>query len=239
MLWLLLACGSPPPDHHAHGDHAGHGDHGHHPKVEHAHHDFDDPEKWSAIFDDPKRDAWQKPDLVVSGLDLEAGMVVADIGAGTGYFNRHLAKAVGAEGRVIAVDIGPKLVEHMKARAVEENTPQVEARLTKPDASGLKPVEADRVVLVDVYHHLQDRKAYFRGLLSAMKPGGMLAIVDLTKEAPFGPPVDERLTPDQVQTELTAAGWTFHDAVDGLPHQYMLRFTAASEAPADEAPPVE
>ena len=235
MLWLLVACSSPTgsspvADHHPHeaGAHEPGAKHGH-PNVEHAHHDFDDPEKWAKVFDDPERDAWQKPDRVVAGLELQAGMVVADIGAGTGYFNRHLAEAVGPQGQVIAVDIGPKLVEHMKARAVEEGTPQVEARLTPPDQSGLKEAEADRVLMVDVHHHIDNRESYFRALRVSMKPGGVLAIVDLTKEAPFGPPVDQRLTPDAVKAELATAGWTFERAIDGLPHQFMLRFTPSIE----------
>ncbi|MEN0061181.1 MAG: methyltransferase domain-containing protein [Myxococcota bacterium] len=231
MVWFLLACGSSPsqgpsvadphPVDHAHDQHR-------HPNAEHVHHDFDDPERWSKVFDDPERDAWQKPDQVVSGLDLQPGMVVADIGAGTGYFNRRLATAVGEAGRVIAIDVGAKLVEHMKERAVEEATPQVEARLTPPDASGLRAGEADRVLMVDVYHHIENRPSYFNALLAGLKPGGVLTIVDLTKEAPFGPPVEARLTPAEVKAELSAAGWTFERAIDGLPHQYMLRFVPSA-----------
>ncbi len=227
MPWLLLACSwstepVAPQGGHEHAEHAEH--HGH-PKASHAHHRFDDPEKWAEVFDDPERDAWQKPDQLVASLDLQPGMVVADIGAGTGYLNQRLATAVGPEGRVVAVDIEPKLVEYMAKRAIEEKTPQVEARLTEPAESGLKPAEADRVLLVDVYHHIQDREAYFRALRPALKPDGVLAIVDLTKEAPFGPPVEERLTRDQVKAELAAAGWTFDREVGGFPHQYVLRFT--------------
>jgi len=211
LLTALLLCSSSsanPPG--SHGDHAK------------AHHRFDDAEKWSKVFDDPKRDAWQQPAIVVEAMAIEPGMVVADIGAGTGYFNGYLAAAVGPEGKVIAVDIEPNLIDHMKKRAEKESTPQVEARLTQPDASGLQAGEVDRVILVDTYHHIQARTEYFKSLRENMKKGGKLAIVDLTKEAPFGPPVDQRLTAEQVTTELAKAGWTQARVVDGLQHQYMV-----------------
>ena len=77
---------------------------------------FANAEQWAKLFDDPGRDAWQKPVELVAALELAPGMTVADIGAGTGYLEGHLAAAVGAEGRVIAIDSEPAMVEYMKAR---------------------------------------------------------------------------------------------------------------------------
>lgn len=226
MLPFLTACSQAPdpagpladaPPAVAHEGHA-------HPNVDHAHHRFDDPEKWAKVFDDPERDAWQKPDVVVAGMGLSAGMVVADIGAGTGYFNARLARAVGPEGKVIAVDIEPTLVEHMAARAAREGTPQVEARLTTAASHGLADGEVDRVLLVDTFHHIEGRAAYFGSLRAAMKPGGKLVIVDLKADAPFGPPPEMRLSAEQVTAELEGAGWVREGAIDGLPYQYALIF---------------
>ena len=97
------------------------------------HHGFDDVERWVEVFDDPGRDAWQKPEEVLAGLGVAPGMSVADLGAGTGYFTVRLARAVGAEGKVFAVDVEPKLVGYLKARAERESLPQVATVLATPD----------------------------------------------------------------------------------------------------------
>ncbi|MCB9669230.1 MAG: class I SAM-dependent methyltransferase [Alphaproteobacteria bacterium] len=230
LVLLALACSTHPPEAHDAGHAAGHdagaqakhgAEHGH---GEHgtAHHSFDDPEKWAEVFDAPDRDRWQEPEKVVKAMRILDGMVVADIGAGTGYFNAHLAKAVGDKGRVLALDIEPKLVEHMKARAARENTPQVEVREVKPQDPDLPRESVDRVLLVDTYHHLQDRPEYFARLSRSMKRGGVLAIVDLRKDAPFGPPAEERLEPAQITAELGGA-WNLV-ATEELRHQYVLLY---------------
>ncbi len=248
---LALACGTPTPpeqpapppdpavieaageDHeHAH-DHQQ--DHHHSAQAEQAHahgdhatvgHGFDDVEKWAAIFDDPTRAEWQKPAELVAALGVTPGMVVADLGAGTGYFNAALAAAVGAEGEVIAQDIEPNMVEHMKARAVTEETPQVDVRLATAEETGFAAGELDLALVVNTYHHIGDRVAYFTGLKAALKEGGRLAIVEFKpEETPVGPPVALRLAPQTVREELVAAGWTEREALDLLPYQYVLVFT--------------
>ena len=88
--------------------HAHHGDH---------HHRFDDAAAWSKVFDDPARDAWQKPAAVVSAMTIAPGMTVADVGAGTGYFEPHLSKAVGPSGKVLAIDIETDMVRWTNERA--------------------------------------------------------------------------------------------------------------------------
>jgi len=194
------------------------------PREDHAtvHHRFDDAEKWAEVFDDPARDAWQKPAALVAALDLPRGATVADIGAGTGYFNAHLAGAVGSEGRVVAVDIEPALVAHMKARALEEGTLQVEARLGEPADPGLGAEEVELVLLVDTYHHIDERRAYFAGLRRAVRPGGRLVVVDFKPgELPVGPPEHARVPQAQVVDELVAAGWHTGPSLDLLPYQFV------------------
>lgn len=227
-MWtlLLLACSADPaPDSHGethakhHDLHEGHGEHAE------AHHRFDDPERWAKVFDDPERDSWQQPEAVIGAMQIRPGMVVADLGAGTGYLVPHLLRAVGTEGRVLALDVEPKLVTYMDQRAKREHWTNVggfEARVVQPDDPGLAEASVDRVVLVDVYHHIGARAAYFAKVAKGLREGGELVVVDLTKDAPFGPPVEERLTAEQVETELKG---TFELArrVD-LPHQYVLVF---------------
>ncbi|HCH64314.1 MAG TPA: hypothetical protein DFR83_16030 [Deltaproteobacteria bacterium] len=186
---------------------------------------FDDVESWTAVFDEPSRDDWQQPSVVVALLGLQKGMIVADIGAGTGYFNRHLAAAVGRKGKVFAVDIERSMVDHMAERAVSEGTPQVVPRLAQADDAGLLPQEVDRILLVDSYRHIDDRVAYFTQLRAALRPGGLLVVVDY-RPGPLlvGPPPDSKLSPDQVTGELERAGWMRVEKHEVLENQIVLVF---------------
>ena len=131
------------------------------PKPDHMHHRFDDPAKFAKSFDDPARDAWQMPARVIDALGLKAGMSVADIGAGTGYFSVRLAKSTPAV-TVYAADIEPAMVEHLRTRAKAEHLPNVVPVLAAADGPNL-PKPVDLVLIVDTYHHLPNRVAYFRG----------------------------------------------------------------------------
>ncbi|MCB9741831.1 MAG: class I SAM-dependent methyltransferase [Alphaproteobacteria bacterium] len=193
------------------------------------HHRFDDVERWTQVFDDPERDAWQKPDALVGALGLSPGQVVADLGAGTGYLNARLAQAVGAEGKVIAVDIEETLVAHMAQRAEKEGTPQVEARLGAPDDPKLAEGEADLVMMVDVYHHIDSRVDYFTRLRPALKPGGRLVIVDFKEgELPVGPPPEARVPAEKIDEELGQAGYSLVEAPELLPYQFIRIYKASS-----------
>jgi len=214
---------------HGHGDAHGakHGEgHGDDATV---HHRFNDVDKWTQIFDDPARDEWQKPAAVVEALTLSKGMVVADIGAGTGYFNPHLAAAVGKKGRVVAIDVERSLVDHMVARAEDDGTPQVVPRLGRFEDPGLLPGEVDRILIVDTYHHIDDRKQYFSQLRDALKEGGQMVVVDFKPgPQPVGPPPGHKIAPEQVMGELETAGWQLVARQDVLPHQYVLVFAPLS-----------
>jgi len=194
-----------------------------------AHHRFDDPERWAKVFDAPARDAWQKPAELVAALGLQKGQAVADVGAGTGYLNARLAAAVGKKGRVIAIDVERPLVEHMVRRAALEGTPQVTPRLGRFDDPGLLPGEVDLILMVDVYHHVEDREAWARRLLPALRPGGRLVVVDFKDgEQPVGPPPGHKLPEAQVKAELQAAGWALDQQIELLPHQFVLVYRPAA-----------
>jgi predicted methyltransferase len=189
-------------------------------------HRFDDAEKWSKVFDDPARDAWQRPAELVAALQLAPGSTVADVGAGTGYFEPHLAAAVGPTGKVLAVDVEPTLIEHLRVRGAREGWATVEPRLGAVDDPGLRPGEVDAVLLVDVYHHIDGRVDWFRRLAPALRPGGRLIVVDFdpASDDDHGPPQDHRLPADVVERELTEAGWTLAASPAVLPHQYVRVF---------------
>ena len=188
-------------------------------------HDFADVEQWRRVFDDPARDAWQKPRELVAALGLRPGMWVADLGAGTGYFSRHLDAAVRPGGVVFAVDTEPNLVAHLRSRAEKERTATVLPVLASFDDPRLPPGALDLVLIVDTYHHLDDRLGYLRRLAQSLKPDGRIAIVDWQKHAiPVGPPPEHKLARAQVVREMAAAGFMLAAEPDLLPHQYFLIF---------------
>lgn len=190
--------------------------HGHH------HHRFDDAASWSKVFDDPARDEWQRPAAVVAAMSVAAGMKVADVGAGTGYFEPYLSKAVGPSGKVVAVDVEADMVRWTSERAKREGLANVEAKQGTADDPKLDPGSIDRVLVVDTWHHVEDRAAYAKKLAAALRPGGAVFIVDFTKESPHGPPAHARLTPEEVSADLRAAGLEPKKVEVGLPYQWMI-----------------
>jgi SAM-dependent methyltransferase len=211
---------APPAAHQGHGDHGDHGAPGH--VHGGGHHGFDDAERWAKVFDDPARDAWQKPDAVVALLDARPGMTVVDIGAGTGYFLARLSRAVGPTGRVIGTDLEPDMVRYMTERAAREGLGNVEARQAPADGPGLAAGSVDRVLIVDVWHHIAERDTYARALAGALRPGGAVMIVDFTAEAAHGPPAAMRLPAADIVATLRGAGLDAAIATESLPDQYVV-----------------
>jgi cyclopropane fatty-acyl-phospholipid synthase-like methyltransferase len=157
---------------------------------------------------------------VIDALQLKPGQVVADIGAGTGYFSIPLAKSP-ARPKVYAVDIEPSMVEHVKRRAAQAGLTNVVGVLAGADRTNL-PEAVDVVLIVDTFHHIPNRVAYFTALKAQMKPGAKLAIIDFRKDAASGPPVEFRFTPEQISAELAQAGFTLQTRHDFLPQQIFL-----------------
>lgn len=191
-------------------------------KPDHMTHKFDDPARFAKSFDDPARDAWQMPSRVIDVLALKPGMKVADIGAGTGYFSMRLAK-VPAGIAVFAVDVEPAMIDHLKKRAAAEKAANVTTVLAGATTPNL-PEPVDLVLVVDTYHHLPNRPTYFNALRKSLKPGGRVAIIDFRKDAPEGPPVHFRFSPQQIQDEMTQAGYQLEASHDFLPRQHFLIF---------------
>ena len=186
-------------------------------------HSFGDAEKWAHVFDDPERDAWQKPHQVIEALGLRPDAVIADIGAGTGYFAVRFANMVPA-GKVYAVDVEADMVRYLAERAKKEKRPNLVA--VKGAAGDPRlPEKADLVVLVDVYHHIEQRERYFRALAASLKPGGRIAVIDFRMDSPSGPPKSARVAPERVKAELAAAGYALSEEHGFLPRQYFLVFT--------------
>lgn len=189
---------------------------------QHMHPRFDDAERWSRVFDDPARDAWQKPAEVIRALKLAPDAAIADIGSGTGYFAVRLARAV-PQGHVYGADIGADMVRFLNERAAKEKLANLSSHLAA-EADPKLPAPVDLVLLVDTYHHIGTRTDYFSRLRSSLKRGGRVAIIDFRPDSPSGPPVEHRVAAERVRAEMDAAGYRLIEQHGFLPNQFFLVF---------------
>ena len=188
-------------------------------------HSFEGAEKWAQEFDDPKRDEWQKPHEVIQALALTPDAVIADIGSGTGYFAVRLAHMV-PKGRIYGVDIEPDMVKYLAERAKGMGLKNLVSLAGAPDDPRL-PEKVDLIILVDTFHHIEDRDRYFRTLHGSLKPGGRIAIIDFRMDSLDGPPKSARSTPEGIKAELNRAGYALVQKHAFLPNQYFLIFQSA------------
>ncbi len=185
-----------------------------------------DAEAGSSEPDDPGRDAWQKPAAVMRALAPARDAVVADIGAGNGYFSVRLARAL-PRGQVVAVDTDPQLVRCLSRRAQREGLSNLSAQPGGAEEPKLAR-KVDLALLVDTYRCIRHRERYFRSVRAALRPGGRLAIIDFRLDAPLGPPLRARVLAQTVIAELTQAGFELRRQYHFLPYQHFLLLAAAS-----------
>lgn len=188
-----------------------------------AQHRFGDVKLWAPRLEDPERDKWQKPDEVMKNLKLKPGDVIADIGAGTGYFTRRFAAAVGPGGKALGLDLESSMVDHMKEDARRLNLKNYEARAVKADDPMIAPRSVDVIFLCNTYHHMENRVSYFKRLRTGLKPNGRVVIVDFyDKQIPVGPM--HRVSKETIVKELKQAGYNLKRSLHFLPYQYFLEF---------------
>ena len=178
----------------------------------------------------PERDAEEQPDRVVEALKIRQGATVVDLGAGVGYFTWRLAKQVGSDGRVMAVDIQPGMLERLRETLQERRVDNVEVVLSEPDNPLLPVREVDLVLLVDVYHELAFPEAMMDHVRRSLKPGGRVVIIEYRKEDPDVPisPL-HKMTVEEVRSELEPMGFRLAESMDFLPTQHILVFQDAKE----------
>ena len=182
------------------------------------HHPPRSADEYAKVLESPDRDAWQKPQEVIAALALRKDEIVADLGAGSGYFTRRLAHHAA---KVYAVDLDAQLLEKAKT----SSPANVETVVATPDDPRLGAASVDTVFICDVLHHIEARPAYYAKLERALKPGGRIVIVDFYKRRlPIGPPPAMKLSPAQVKQEFAAAGFKLSKSHGFLPHQYFLEF---------------
>lgn len=175
----------------------------------------------------PDRDAWQRPEQVMDHLGIGEGSVVADIGAGGGWFTIRIAHRVGPNGRVYAQDIQPEMIGAIDRRVDREGLKNVKTVLGSPQDPQL-PAAVDVVLIVDAYHEMDDPRTLLRNVRRSLKPGGRVGIVEYTKNGGGpGPPMEERVDPERVIRDAEAAGLRLHSRGDFLRYQYLLEFVVA------------
>jgi len=178
------------------------------------------------------RDGWQKPEEVVKALRLSPGDVIADIGAGGGYFTEKFSRSVGDAGRVYATDVQKIMIRKLHDRVKNRSLRNVTVVVGAFDDPRLPDQSCDIAFFSSVYKEIEDREAYMRKLGRGLKPGGRVAIIEYRLDAPEpGPEVGARLPEERVIQEMDAAGYTLAERFDFLPREYFLVFVLKENRP--------
>jgi ubiquinone/menaquinone biosynthesis C-methylase UbiE len=175
------------------------------------------------------REAEQRPEDVIRTMGLVDGSVVADLGCGTGFFARRIARAIAPRGRVYGVDIQPEMLERMKVLLARESITNVVPVLGKADDPGLPAASLDWILLVDVYHELQQPKPMLARMREALKPEGRIALVEYRLEGDSAAHIrsEHRMSVEQVLGEWLPAGFRLVETHEFLPTQHFFVFAKA------------
>jgi SAM-dependent methyltransferase len=189
------------------------------------------------ILEGPDREVWQRPDQIMDALGIAENSVVAEIGAASGWFTIRLARRVQPNGRVYAEDIQAQMIEVINRRLPRENLRNVFTVLGDADDPKLPKNSLDAILMVDAYHEIEKPIALLRNASLALKPDGLIGIVDFNMSGGGpGPPMDERLDPERVIREANAAGLVLVARPNFLRYQYMLVFERAKGAADPKRP---
>jgi precorrin-6B methylase 2 len=174
-------------------------------------------------LDRPEREAEEATSLAVKALDIQPGQVVADLGAGSGYYTVRLARAVGPKGKVYATDIQPGMLDLLRRNVERAGLSNVEPVLGRAGDPMLPAGALDLALMVDVYHELDEPQAFLRRLRAAIKPGGRLVLLEYRKEDPRIPIQEvHKMSTAEVRQELEAEGFRLAAILDDLPWQHIF-----------------
>ena len=175
------------------------------------------------LLEAPDRDLWQRPDQVMDALGIADASVVADIGAGSGWFTIRLARRVGPQGLVYAEDVQPEMINAITRRVQREGLTNVRAVRGQNSDPRLPPRALDAILVVDAYHEVEDRVTMLKNLARALKPQGRIGVVDFKLDGTGpGPAPDERVSPDVVVRDAVKAGLRLVRQEPFLQYQYLL-----------------
>lgn len=180
------------------------------------------------LLEGPDRDAYQRPDQIMDALQIGENSVVADLGAGGGWFTVRLARRVGPKGWVYAEDIQPEMIQAIERRVKREGLNNVKTVLGTPTDPKIPAGTLDAVLIVDAYHEMEQPVTLLRNLAKSLKPTGTIGIVNYNKDGGGpGPALDERVDPEQVIRDARAAGLELRKRENFLRYQYLLTFGVA------------
>jgi predicted methyltransferase len=185
----------------------------------------DDPKAYIGSLEDPKRDAYQKPHEVLAALKIKPGEVIADIGAGSGYFTFRLSHFVGDKGKVYAVDVSPDMIRHINRRIRETKTTNIVSMLADTDDPLLPDRSVNRFFICDVWHHVENQTKYLSLMKKMLKPGGEVVMIDFhKKDLPIGPPPQMKIAREDLIKQMEKNGFRLIKEHTFLPYQYFLVF---------------
>lgn len=171
----------------------------------------------------PEREDEEAPSKAIDALELKPGMVVADIGAGSGYYASRMARRVGPSGRVYATDIQQGMIDLLDRRIRSEGLANVTTVLGGMDDPKLPANSIDLAIMVDVYHELQQPQIFLQRLKTTFKPGGRLVLLEFRKEDPKVPILEvHKMSVAEVKQELEAEGFVLDRVIDVLPWQHII-----------------
>lgn len=171
----------------------------------------------------------ENPDALMAALPIEEGMLVVDIGCGSGYYARRMAAVVGPEGSVLCNDIQPQMLRIAEELARREGVTNISTVLGSEDDPRLPEGEVDLMLLVDVYHEFSEPEAMLEAMREALSPEGVIALAEFRLEGRTAAhiKVDHRMSIDQVMKEWIPAGYELVERIDSLPTQHLFLFRAA------------
>jgi ubiquinone/menaquinone biosynthesis C-methylase UbiE len=176
-------------------------------------------------LDRPERESEEQPDKALQALGIRRGMVVADIGAGSGYMSFKMARLVGPPGKVYANDLQPEMLEILRTRAQRDKITNVETVLGTETDPKLPAGVLDLVLLVDVYHEFSQPQAMLRKIREALKADGRLVLLEYRKEDPKVPIRPEhKMSVPEVKAEVEPEGFQLDQVIEVLPRQHIIIF---------------
>jgi len=177
-------------------------------------------------LDRREREREEDPDLGLRLLKVAKGSTVGDVGAGSGYMSLRLARLVGAEGKVYAVDVQPGMLQLLQQNAAKAKLANVVPVLGAIDDPKLPAATLDLIIMVDVYHEFSQPQRMLQRMREALKPGGRLALFEYRAEDPNVPILPlHKMTKAQVKIEVEAEGFKQTRVFDDLPWQHLIVFT--------------
>ena len=197
------------------------------PRDQHQMHQLhQDPKSYIGVLEDPQRDAYQKPHEVLSALGLKPGEVIADIGAGSGYFTFRLSHFVGEKGKIYAVDVSPDMILYINRRMRDLKVNNVISILADPDDPLLPDRSVNRFFFSDSWHHIENHAKYLSLMKRMLRPGGEVVMIDFKKkkEITVGPPLEMRIAREDVIKQMEKNGYRLTEEHTFLPYQYFLVF---------------